>query len=125
MGLMDQAKADIKRISSDLNGFARSLSFVSKDGSQSATINGLHSNINLWMNTQGEAVTTSKVHISFSESLLNDMNYTTRDADNKCLLKDHLVTVVDGTGKAVKYVIDQVWPDDTVGFIVCLLGAYE
>ena len=88
MGLMERAKEDIKRITSDLNGFAKSLLFVSKDGTQSATINGIHTKINLAVDTEGNNVNSKKSHISFSESLLTDQGYTTRDEVGRLMMKD-------------------------------------
>ncbi len=125
MGLMDTAKAAIKRITSDLNGFARSLSFVSGDGLSTATISGLHSKIHMATDTEGNNVNSKKAYVSFSESLLTDVGYPTRDANNEFAMKGHLVTVIDSTGNSVQYVIREIFPDEAVGLMVCILGDYQ
>jgi hypothetical protein len=125
MGLLDQAQFDIKRITTDLNGFARTMTFLAPDNLQKATINGIHSKVHVSVDTEGNEVNAKKAHISFNESLLTDQGYTTRDSNGKCTLKDHKVSVIDSTGIEYQYIIRQVYPDETVGLIVCLLGDFE
>lgn len=122
---MERAQADIKRITSDLNGFAKSITFLSCDELQTATINGIHSKINLSVDTEGNTINSRKAHISFSESLLTDQGYVTRNDDGVVNLKNHLVTVIDSTGTSVQYIVREVFPDETVGLMVCMLGDFE
>jgi hypothetical protein len=123
---MEQAQADIKRITSDTNGFAKTIVFTSKLGSpQTATIAGIHSKIHLGVDTEGNMVHSKRGHISFSESLLTDQGYPTRDAEGRCDMKGHLVTVTDSTGTSVQYILKEVFPDETVGLIVGLLSDWE
>ena len=125
MGLLEQAQFDIKRITSSQSGFTKSVTFISKDNLQTATIFTLFSKVHLWSDTDGNAVNTKKGHISFAESLLTDLGYTTRNATGQCILKDHTVKVNDSTGKQTQHVIKEVFPDETIGLIVCLLSEYE
>lgn len=122
---MERAQEDIKRITSDLNGFAKSITFSYPYTGQAATIQGIHSKINLAVDTEGMNVNSRKAHISFSESALTDQGYQTRTAQGVINLKDHLVTVTDSTGEAIQYIVTECFPDETVGLIVCMLGAYE
>ena len=53
------------------------------------------------------------------------MNYPVRNTKDQVDLEDHRVTVKDSTGFDQMYVIDQSWPDETLGNIVCILSDYE
>lgn len=125
MGLMEQAQADIKRITGDLVGFAQSMTFVSADGTKTATINGLHAKIHMATDTDGNTVNSKKAHVSISESALTDQGYTTRNSKDECSLKGHKVTVVDSTGVSWQYIIREVFPDEAVGLIVCFFNDFE
>lgn len=124
MGMIDQAITDIQRITSDASGFGVSLAFVDPDG-DTATINGLHAKIHMAMDTEGNTVNSKKAHISFSEAELNAQGYVIRNAARECSMKDHKVTVSDSTGQSWQYIIREVYPDETVGLIVCILGDFE
>lgn len=127
MGMMDQIVKDVKRITGDASGgFAIPMTFSTKDGSSSVTINGIHSKIHLGVDTEGNFVNSVKAHISVSEIALNEAGYVTRDAKNECILKDHRVTLIDiTTNVQMKYSINQVFPDETTGLIVCILGNFK
>ena len=127
MGLMDQILQDVKRITTDASGgFAIPVTFLSKDGLSTVTVNVIHSRIHLAVNTEGEFVNMQKAHISVSELALNEAGYTTRDSNNNCILKDHRVTLTDITTKvSTKFIIKQVFPDETTGLIVCILNDFK
>lgn len=124
MGMLEQAQADIKRIRTDPAGFTKSLAFTSPDGQQ-ATIYGMFAKIHMATDTDGNAVNVKKAHVSVSESALTDLGYTTRDAGNLCTLKNHKVLVTDSTGVVYSGIIREIFPDDTIGLIVCFLGDFE
>lgn len=125
MGMLEQAQADIKRIRTDPAGFTRSMNFISKDGINSVYIRGMHSKIHMAVDTEGQNVNSKKATASISESSLTDLGYPTRDAKGECSLKDDKVDVVDSTGVLCHYIIREVFPDETVGLIVCVLGDFE
>jgi hypothetical protein len=125
MGMLERAQADIKRISGDSTGFTEQLTFTTPDGLTTAVIYGIPNKIHLGINTEGEQMNSRKSSVSISESNLTDLGYPTRDADNICSLKNHKVTLIDSTGLAAQYIIREVFPDESVGMIVCMLGSYE
>lgn len=124
MGMLEQAQADIKRIRTDPKGFTKPITFTSPDGLSIVTIPGMHAKIHMAVDTEGQTVNSKKAHISISESALTDLGYVTRNANNECSLKDHKVSVVDSAGINCQYIIREVFPDETVGLIVCFLGDF-
>jgi len=56
---------------------------------------------------------------------LTDLGYVTRDANNECNLKDDKVSVVDSTGVVCSYIIGEIFPDESVGLVVCFLRDFE
>lgn len=63
-------------------------------------------------------------HCSFSEKVLNDLGFATRNAKNKLIIKDWIVSWSDITG-IVRYKIKESYPDETLGLIRCQLALYE
>lgn len=123
--MLEQAQADIKRIRTDLAGFTKSLAFTSSDGLQMAIIFGMFAKIHMATDTDGNAVNVKKAHVSVSESALTDLGYTTRNAENLCILKGHKILVTDSTGVIYSGIIKEIFPDETIGLIVCFLGDFE
>ena len=122
MGLIDQAKSDIKDITSNLNDFGVSMTFMAPTN-ETATINGLHSKHHLNIDTDGNMINSKNAHISFSESLLTAKGYPVRK-NGEVNLKDHKVAVKDSTGNNITYIINQWFPDETIGLIMCTLGSH-
>lgn len=124
MGLVEQAKNDIREITSNLNEFGVSLTLTDRDG-QTATITGLHTKHHLGFDIEsGTDKVIKNAHASFSEELLSETNpdYTIRDSDGKVDMQGHRIDAADSTGTTCSYLIDQAFPDETVGLIMCILG---
>jgi hypothetical protein len=125
MGMLEQAQADIKRIRTDPNGFTRPITFTKADNSKTVTVYGMHAKIHMNTTTIGEVVNGKKAHVSVSESSLTDLGYVTRNDKNECSIKDDKVTVLDSVGFLCDYIIREIYPDEAVGLLVCILGDFE
>lgn len=126
MGLMDQVRADWLSITSNANEFGVSIAFTSKDEVQTATVNGLHTKHHIGVDpTTGLPINTKNTHISVAEKLLNDAGFTTRNAKGEVSMRGHRVQCKDSTGVLKNYVIDQCWPNETVGMLCMVLGDYK
>ncbi len=125
MGMIETAQAAVKRIRTDPNGFTKTIQFIAVDGITTATIRGMSAVIHLGVDNQGEFVNTRKAHISFSESSLSDTGFPVRDQNNVLILKDNRVNVIDSTGEVEQYVIREIFPDEAVGLLVCMLGDFQ
>jgi hypothetical protein len=121
MSLVALAKADIQRITSNQNGWGVSLAFTAPSG-ETATITGTHSKHHLGTDTDGNRVNVKNASAAFSEQLLNDLAYPVRNSDGEVYLPGHKLYVKDSTGFEKSYVIREWYPDETVGFIVVILG---
>lgn len=124
MNLIDQAKADIEQITSNMDDFAVEIIFTAPN-EQTATISGLHTKIHLGVDTDGLPVNSKKAHISISEKFLTDAGYPVRNASGEVNLRNHLVSVKDSTGTAKTYRVMEIFPDETIGLITCMVGDYE
>lgn len=123
--MIETAQAAVKRIRTDPNGFTKTIQFIAVDGITTATIRGMSAVIHLGVDNQGEFVNTRKAHISFSESSLSDTGFPVRDQNNVLILKDNRVNVIDSTGEVEQYVIREIFPDEAVGLLVCMLGDFQ
>lgn len=119
---MDRAKADIERITSDQNGFGVEMTLQAPaPGEEMAIVTGLHTKIHMALNTEGALVNSKKGHISISEKFLVDAGYPVRNSNDEVDLKGHKVSVKDSTGVIKHYLIQQWFPNESVGLITCIL----
>lgn len=124
MGLIEQAKKDWQQITSDLSGFGVNIQFDAPTG-ESVTVVGLHTKHNTKFDEVGMRVNVPNAHISVSERLLVEQYYPVRNSEGLVDLRRHKVTVADSNGNDITYVIDECWPDQTIGVLVCVLGNYN
>lgn len=122
MGLMDIAKASVKRITSDPDGWATPATFTTQDGLIKVTVNVIHRKVYMSMDTEGQYVNAKKAYVSVAESVLTDAGFPTRGVDNKCTMINCLVDANDSTGAVAHYIIREQYPDERLGLLVCILG---
>jgi len=77
------------------------------------------------IDTDGQVANTKNVHITVSEQLLIDESYPTRNVAGEVALKRHRIQYADSTGNQKDYIVREIFPDETVGMITCILGDYE
>lgn len=117
-----RAIADMKRFSQ--GGFSAEIQFTNPTDTESATVNGLVSKHNLSINPEtGLPINSKNAHISVVESVLIDAGYTTR-VNGEISLRNHKVKWIDASGTEFSYLIDEGFPSETTGLIVCVLGIY-
>ncbi len=124
MGLLDIARNDIKNIISDAGGFGEDVT-ITNLLNQTETIKALHSKHHLGVDTVGNRVNSKNAHISFSEKQLTDLGWSIRNESGEVDLKKYKVQAKDSTGVNKLYVIQEWFPSETTGLIVCVLGDYE
>lgn len=127
MNINDLAKQHIKQITTNTTGgWGKELVLEAPNG-QIATIAGLHTKIHLQYDPEGNRLNSKKAHVSFSEEALMAANpaYPLRNAAGQVHMPKHKVTVADSTGASVTYVVNEFYPDEVVGLIVCILGVIE
>lgn len=125
MGLIDQVINDIADITSNKDGFAVDLTFTRPDKSVTVIIPGQHCKHNLNVDTEGNVVSSKKAFMSFSEKVLVATGYVVRNSKQEVDLVNHLLSVKDSSGILKNYIISQIFPDETIGLITCILEDYE
>lgn len=116
MGLLDTIQSDIKDITTNLNDFSRSATFLAPDES-TATVGVLHSKHRINVDQDGVPINEKNIHVSVSESALTAVSYPVRNASDEVDFLNHRVTVKDSTNTSVTYKIVEWWPDETIGLI--------
>ena len=123
MGLA-QARADMERFSQ--KEFSAEISFSTPSDvtpEVTADVKGFNSLHSLAINPEtGLPVNSLNAHVSVHEQVLIDAGYTTRNDRGQVSLKNHRVTLSYASGTSQTFLINQVWPNDTTGLIVCNLG---
>ena len=122
-GLIEQAKGDWQRFSSDLNGWGVEITLTAPTA-EVANIAGLGTNHHIGIDTDGNPINTKNAHITISEQLLVDAGYPVR-VNNEVSLLQHRVSYKDSTGVTKEYVIEETFPDETIGMITCILNDFE
>jgi hypothetical protein len=124
MGLVEHIRGRVAEITSDLDGFGVAISFASPTGEKIDVV-GTQKKIGLKVDlVSGETTNTTNASVSVSESFFVEKNYPHRDLDGNVTLKDHHVTLKFTSGDEEYYIVEQAYPDETVGLIVCILGQY-
>jgi hypothetical protein len=122
MSILDLAKSDLIHITGNGDGFAQSIKLTAPGG-ETITVYGQHAKINFGFNAEGLMVNTRKAHVAIAESLL--VGYPVRNAAGDVAMLNHRVEVADSTGSIYSYIVSEHFPDETLGLIVCILGAFE
>lgn len=122
--LLNMAKADSKKYIMS-GGFQEDITLVTPDGGITIQTTGFATKH--WINfvTDGLDSDTKNAHICISESDLVDKNYPVRNTNGEVFLRSHRVDVVDSSGVVKNYVINQWFPNETTGLIVCVLADFQ
>ena len=123
MGLLDDIRQDAHDIINDVNDFAVSMTVTDPNGF-SVTVAGLHTKHFYNVDAEGALISSKNAHISISEKSLTDLSYPVRDEKGEVNIRGHFVDVADSTGLVKQYVINTAMPNETIGIITCILGAY-
>lgn len=124
MSILDFARSDWNKITTSKNDFGVEMTLTAPTG-ETATVVGLHTKH--WFKVDfesNEVLNTRNAHVSISEQALIALYYPVRNDKGEVRMKGDIVAVKDSTGIEKLYKLDQVWPDETVGQIVCQLGDY-
>ena len=123
--LLEQARIDaIKFIST--GGFEEEISLSKPDNSLTVLVNGLHTKHWMSFDTEGSVVNSKNAHILISEQVLNAAGYVTRNINTGNVdLRGHKIAVKDSTNLVKNYIIDQSYPSETFGLIVCILADFK
>jgi hypothetical protein len=119
--LLNSARNLIKKIATDSTGWAVDILLRNPTGTE-FEIKGLHTKHHLGQDTDGVRVNSKNAHISFYESDVIALGGSIRNSKGEVKLKDWRVNVADSTGTTKTYVINEWFPNETTGLVVCILG---
>lgn len=125
MGLLDQARKDIKSITTNKNDFAVDITFVNPDKSKEVTVQGIHVKHNFGIDQEGNQINTKTAHVTVSEEVLKDAGYEIRNSESEVDLNGHLISAKDSTGKLWQYAVQAWFPDEALGLIRITLEDYD
>jgi hypothetical protein len=120
MGLLDQAREDVKDIMADGDEWGVEITFTAPNAS-SCTVIGLHTKHHLGIDSDGNRSNSKTASISVVESHLVDNDYPVRNNNGEVSFRNHKASVKDSTGVVKNYMISEWFPDETLGIIVCIL----
>lgn len=122
--LLNRIRLDAKKYVT-AGGFEEDITLTTPDGNTVLATTGFVSKHWINFDTDGNATNTKNAHITIDESKLTDSSYPVRNANKEVSLRNHRVTAKDSSGLEKSYVIIEVFPDETLGLIACILGDFE
>lgn len=123
--LLQMARRDIAKITQG-GGFEEDILFSNPLTGEVVELKGLHSKHWIQYDTDGNPVNSKNAHISIMESALNEKGIITRsEKTGNVEMKPWFVTVKDSTGVPKNYIINEIFPSETTGLVVCILGDYK
>lgn len=124
MGIIDNIRKDITRITTDPNGWGVPIQFISPTG-QTINIIGMHTEIWFNIDSDGNLVNTKLADVAVSNQALIDAGYTFRNERNEVTFKDHKVNVKNVSGVVQNYKCKTWHPDEQTGLILIFLNDYQ
>jgi len=123
--LLQAARLDALKFISK-GGFEEDIVLTHPSGAPFLDITGIHSKHWINFDTNGSQVNSKNAHVLISEKVLIDLEYPVRNSKTGNIdLKNHRITVKDSTLIEKEYIINECWPSETFGLIVCILGDYK
>ena len=119
--LLQAARRDIKKILSK-SGFEEVITISDPLTSKQIIITGLYSKHWIQFDSEGSPINSKNAHISILEDDLIKGGIETRKANGNIDIRHLLVSCSDSTGIQKSYCINENWPSETTGLIVCVLG---
>lgn len=118
------AKRDSQRFITQ-QGFEENIVLQTPDGNTTLQTTGWNTKHWIKFVTDGLDVNAKNAHICLSETDLTSKGYPVRNSEQEVFLRNHRVDVVDSSGVSKLYVINEWFPNETLGLIVCILGDFN
>lgn len=116
------AREDIVEFSSD-GGFESDVTVLTSDESISVTIQAVAMKHHLAFDEEGQNVNSEQAHISVSEKILTDAGFPVRD-NGEVKMVGCKIKYVDSSGVEGVYVVNENYPDETLGLITLILSRH-
>ncbi len=119
--LLKQARKDALTINKAI-GWEEDILLSTPDQSLKINLKGIHTKHHLSIDDLGQRVNSKNAHILIDEKDLISSSYPYRNQTGNVALIGHYVDVADSNGDIKKFIINENWPSETFGLIVCILG---
>ena len=122
MNMYERAQRDIRRFTTDVQGWTRAITLISREASIQFVGTGIHTVHHLSVDASYQKFVNFKNgHIAINEDELVLQGYPVRNAEGLVDMIGDTVRVVDSTGVVKEYRVQQSFPDETIALIVIIL----
>ncbi len=119
--ILQLAKKDAKKFITS-GGFEENITLETPSSDLIVNITGFATKHHINFDSDGLPINSKNVHICISETDLVGLSYPVRNAKSEISLKGHFVTFKDSSGLDRNYKVNENYPDETLGLIVCILS---
>jgi hypothetical protein len=123
--LLQQARKDARKFLGS-GGFEEDIILSNPTKTKTLNLKGFHSKHFISFDSDGNQINSKNAHILISEKDLIESDYPYRNQKTKNIdLYKHRIEAVDQNGELKKYVINENYPSETFGLIICILADAE
>ena len=119
--LLAQARKDAKHVVTKL-GFQNDVFLINNLSMNFIQLKGLTSKHWLQLDSDGSPINAKNVHLNLIEKDIQDLGFETRGKNGNVNLLDYYVIVQDSTNNYKIYQVKEVYPNESLGLIVFILG---
>lgn len=119
--LLAQARKDAKHVVTKL-GFQNDVFLINNLSMNFIQLKGLTSKHWLQFDSDGSPINAKNVHLNLIEKDIQELGFETRGKNGNVNLLDYYVIVQDSTNNYKKYQVKEVYPNESLGMIVFILG---
>ena len=119
--LLAQARKDVKHVVTKL-GFQNDVFLINNLSMNFIQLKGLTSKHWLQFDSDGSLINAKNVHLNLIEKDIQELGFETRGKNGNVNLLDYYVIVQDSTNNYKKYQVKEVYPNESLGMIIFILG---
>lgn len=119
--LLARARQDAKKIVTNL-GFQSDVFLINPLSMVFIQLKGLTSKHWIQFDTDGSPINAKNVHLNLVEEDIQALGFETRGKNGNVKLIDYYVIVQDSTNVYKNYQVKEVYPNESLGLIVFILG---
>ena len=119
--LLAQARKDAKHVVTKL-GFQNDVFLINNLSMNFIQLKGLTSKHWLQFDSDGSPINAKNVHLNLIEKDIQELGFETRGKNGNINLLDYYVIVQDSTNNYKKYQVKEVYPNESLGMIIFILG---
>lgn len=119
--LLAQARKDAKHVVTKL-GFQNDVFLINNLSINFIQLKGLTSKHWIQFDSDGSPINAKNVHLNLIEKDIQELGFETRGKNGNVNLLDYYVIVQDSTNNYKKYQVKEVYPNESLGLIVFILG---